>query len=478
MNIVFCAAEASPFAKVGGLADVIGSLPKSLAITNLSPAIECTPIVIMPLYGCIDPVEHQLEQINLTVTIPFQGSDCQINIWLGKLPGSDVSVYFLEHQPILSGRTAVYPVGAPELEREQFELYCAAVLPALKALAFQPDILHLHDWHSAALAKILKETRQADPFFQHTRSVLTIHNLAYQGIYGEQNYLRDGLQHADCLTTVSPTYAHEIQTSEYGEGLDSLLTSRKESLTGVLNGLDTTVFDPSADPFIHQPYGPIEPFAGKMACKKDLQLEMGLPVVSDVPVFAMVSRLVDQKGLDILLPVLEDMANNPDNLLNSAQWVIIGSGEPHYEKALKKFAGRSANIKIYIGFHLALAQKTYAGSDYFLMPSRFEPCGLGQLIAMRYGSIPIVRQTGGLEDTVTDVRLHPEAGTGYIFEDYTSQSLQDVLETAIKGHLDNWHQMAQRAMVQDFSWQASAGLYKKLYQQLATTNPIEETASC
>ncbi|MGE0199960.1 MAG: glycogen synthase [Candidatus Melainabacteria bacterium] len=466
MHVVYCAAEVAPFAKVGGLADVLGSLPKAMAQSKAAQLAGLKQTLIMPLYGCIDTGKYGITKTDRAFAVQDGGQDYPISVWEGKLPGSDVPVCFIDNVELMSSRQTVYPYGQPELEMRCFRVFSLAVFQLLNQLGIEPDILHIHDWHTAQLAKTLKQL-QSEGRFTKTRSILTIHNLAYQGVWDDTNQLRDGLEAADHLTTVSPTYAREILTPEYGEGLQDLLNRRQKQLTGILNGIDPEVFDPGSDAFIPFHFDAGKPQPGKGGCKEALQQELGLPVDPNVPLIGFVSRLVDQKGLDILMPVIDELAGE------NIQWAILGSGDPKYEEALKRWNETTTQIRCYVGFNLAIAQKIYAGSDFFMMPSRFEPCGLGQLIALRYGSIPVVRAVGGLADTIVDADASPGTGNGYSFADYTSDALKATVDRAIRAYhqRDAFNALVQRAMQQDFSWTRSAEVYLDLFRQVLNQAP-------
>ncbi len=462
LNVVFCSAEVAPFAKVGGLGDVVGSLPKALAEQGVQAS------VMMPRYGMIEPEAFGFDKIKTRFNVWFEGKEELVSIWKGTLPGSDtVTVYLLEHEFWFADNPAVYPIGQTDYEVGRFRFFSQAVLEGLEALDIQPDVIHVHDWHTAMIPALLAQEKNL--YFSDTRTVLTIHNLAYQGWHDNRNYLVEGIWSADWITTVSPTYAQEIQTAEYGCGLDSLLRDSAQRLQGIVNGIDMERFNPQTDSAIVQHYDVSSVEAGKARCKIDLQQAIGLPVESEVSLFGFVSRLVDQKGLDILLPVLMDTFETTSALAES-QWVILGSGEQYYESALRILAKRFPQVAVQIGFDTGLAQRIYAGSDFFLMPSRFEPCGLGQLIAMRYGSIPVVRATGGLADTVIDVTKNPEKGTGVCFDTYDSSALKQALQTAIGYYKDRaaWRKFRQNAMVADFSWETSAKAYCAIYNNLTS----------
>lgn len=462
MRVLFCASEIAPFAKVGGLADVVGSLPK--ALTQIE-GIE--PVLVMPRYGLIDPDAYGLVQTGIHFEVGYLDRRWPVSLWQGRLPGTEVPVWFVDNPDLISNRQEVYPYGNFDLEVKSFLLFGQAVLHLMRYFHDQGeaiDRVHLHDWHVASLAVKISQARTSEPWLNDVRTLLTIHNLAYQGVYGGVNWLREGLLHADFLTTVSPSYAREIQTPAFGEGLDDVLRARSDRLVGILNGLDTELFNPATDAFIPNHYTAGDWQAGKAACKVYLQRELGLPEAADVPLFGFVGRLVDQKGVDLLIPAIEALSERLGT--GAFQVVMLGSGDPETEARLKRFNEQVPHIRSYIGFNLGLAQKIYAGTDCFLMPSRFEPCGLGQLIALRYGSIPVVRAVGGLIDTVTDANAYPGTGNGFCFDAYTPEALAGAMEAAMAACLQPEKKagVVVRGMSADYSWNVSARRYAELYQ--------------
>lgn len=460
-KILFCTAEAAPFAKVGGLGDVAGSLPKALEVLGLEP------VVVMPRYGFIPTEDLTPVTLPASLSVQILGQTHGFGVWESKLPHSDVPVYLIENDAYFSHRQSVYPFGDVYQEVEGFLLLSEAIFPLAQAMNWNVDIVHAQDWHTASSMTALKGYQKLpDSHFSKTRGVLTLHNMAYQGNHHPcgRNLLAEGIQHCDWLTAVSPTYASEILTPEFGWGLEGLVKEKQQSqrLTGILNGIDTTLFNPETDAFLPEPYS-ISTFAeGKAQSKRDVQLELGLNARPDLPLIGMVTRLTEQKGLDLLLSILELLSHRP------AHWVILGAGEPGYEALLREASGRYQNIRAYIGFNLGLAQRIYAGSDFFMMPSRFEPCGLGQLIAMRYGSIPIARATGGLADTIIDETQHPNEGTGFLFSQYDAGALLSSLDKALDSYQQPaWPTLVQRALSQEWTWTKSAQQYHGLYKALS-----------
>lgn len=459
------AAEAAPIVKVGGLGDVVGSLP--LALKNLG--VEAS--IILPFYGLIDTKKYRPKLIYKNL---YKANFSGLDIYLIKSPlFKSPKVYLGKRKYLKNGK---YTRGARDIER--FTFFSKAVVEFVKNGQIKTDLIHCHDWHTALIPSFI------DEYQLDTKTLFTIHNLANQGISGldildyaglhhditpalmEDYYDRDGdkidlmkvgILSADKITTVSPNYAQEILTKEYGEDLESYLIRRKKDLSGVLNGIDINFFDPSSDKLIHKKYSKNNFVVRKLANKKYLQHISKLPD-KDVPLFGLVTRLVKQKGLDILLPALDKILKNQD-----LQVVVLGTGHKDYEKSLQILAKKyPKKLKANITFDIGLAQNIYAGSDFFLMPSSFEPCGLGQMIAMRYGTIPIVRQTGGLKDTVKHNL------TGLVFAKYNILEMTKILESALQLYKNKAKikQMAQRDMSQDFSWHKSAKEYLDLYKKL------------
>ena len=461
MKVLFVAAEAAPAAKVGGLGDVAGSLPKALAGLGVEVA------VALPLYGMIDPQRFGAREV-ARFRVKALGREEGVTLKVGKLaPGVGL---WLFQNPTYFARPSVY-YGEPH-DRDRYFFFSRAVLEALKDPPFSPDVLHCHDWHTGLL-----------PLWAPERAtVFTINNLAYQGPFDRDfmassslqedytpphhpralSFMAVGLLHADVVNTVSETYAMEILTPEYGEGLEKLLESRKERLFGILNGIDYDAFGPQKDPYLPRPYSASD-LAGKGDAREALQQRMGLPASPDVPLIGMVSRLDEQKGLDILEEALEMAFSRAD-----FQLAILGRGRPQYEEMVKGLARRRPRqLAVQVAFDDALAHLIYAGSGLFLMPSRFEPCGLGQMIAMRYGTIPVVRRTGGLADTVADLSPDLAKGRGFVFDAYEPAALAEALVRGVKAYQQReaWRNLQARLMGLDFSWGASARKYLALYQK-------------
>lgn len=463
MNILFAASECAPFVKTGGLGDVIGSLPQALVKQGVHVN------VILPKYEDMPfSYKEQMTYVNrIEVPVGYRRQHCGIE----KLDRDGISYYFLDNEYYFKrhGSYGFFDDG------ERFAFFSRAVLESLPHLDVQPDIIHSHDWQTGPISALLHAHYQNDPFYKNIKTVFTIHNLRYQGIYpksvlsdlldlsddyfhmdglefyGNVSYLKAGLAYADALTTVSPTYAEEIQMPYYGEHLDGFLRKRKDDLTGIINGIDYEVYNPEA---------------GGSESKTTLQGALYLPVNEDIPVISMVTRLVEQKGTDLVLRVIHEM------MALNVQLVILGTGDHHYEQALRDLSEQYPDrLSVHTYFDEALAQKIYGASDLFLMPSQFEPCGIGQLIALRYGAIPIVRETGGLRDTVTPYNEFTDEGNGFSFTNYNAHDMLFTIERAVyfyRFHKKKWQRLVARAMAQDYSWEQSAAKYKELYEKVRT----------
>ena len=471
-KVLFVASECAPIAKVGGLGDVIGSLPRVLKKLGLDVRIA------IPKYGVVDDKKYPSRLVASGIKINKE----KINIYQARLPESKAILYLLENKrffgenDIYFERTAF--VGSFK-EIERFLFFSKAVLEIFSAINWSPEIIHCHDWHTAILPVLAK--LQVKSQKSKVKSLLTIHNLANQGKWrakdildflglkgneveslkiknGEENLniLEQGILNADILNTVSETYKKEILTKEYGEGLEKPLLKRKKVLYGILNGLDIERFDPKTDPDIKVNYSQ-KSFKKKIENKLELQKIVGFSKGKNTPFLGFVNRLTSQKGVDLIIKII------PELVKMDFQLIILGVGLKSYEEKLLELGKKyPQNISSQIKFDSALAQKIYAGSDIFLMPSKFEPCGLGQMIAMRYGAIPIVRKTGGLADTIKDKK------TGFLFEKYESSALLKIINLAA-GYYKNksaWRKLTKRAMIQDFSWQRPAKEYLKLYKKI------------
>ncbi|MGH9339763.1 MAG: glycogen synthase GlgA [Acidobacteriota bacterium] len=485
LEVCMLSAEVRPYSTVGGLSDVVAALPAAL----IELGVEVR--VLSPLYRQVRAFRTSgrraggLKKLaDLKVPLPGRVHESAIYIDPGEKPTRN---YFIEQDEYFD-REGIYNeestgVGYPD-NFERFNFFMVAALEALARLEWKPHVLHCHDSQTALLPAYLKLARMADPFYKDLSTVLTIHNLAYQGVFSADKYRQTGLPHelfygtgpfeyygllnmmkagicyADVLNTVSQQYAKEIQTKEYGSGLESVLERRKTDLYGILNGIDTKVWDPQTDPLIFANYS-AQKMAGKKTNKRELQKLCGLST-EDVPIVGMISRLADQKGFDLLLELKKELA------AMNCQWVILGTGMKSYQDALEELAREYPDkFAVYIQFDTELSHRIEAGSDMFLMPSRYEPCGLNQMYSMRYGTIPVVRNTGGLADTVEEFDSQNGKGTGFKFFEANARELLKALKRAIDTYQDRalWRKIMQNAMAQDFSWEKSAREYVRLYEK-------------
>ncbi len=484
LKILMVATEAVPFAKEGGVADVIGSLPKDLA------ALGHDVRVFIPRYGSIDLLRWKLQPSGLLPPIPLAGGS-PVAIYRTTLPDAPVTVYLLDHAPFFGRHERIYLGLDQRDEQRRFLLFCRGVLDALPLLAFAPDIIHLHDWQTAPCAAYLRTGYRPLLRGGQTRIVYTVHNLQYQGrwdasildeagldrgqvftangleFWGDVNWMKAGLVYADVVTTVSRRYAEEIQTLDFGWGLDEILLQRHSRLFGIPNGLDWDDWNPATDAALAARYTAADAPAAKARNRTALRAEFDLPDDPALPLLGIVSRLVDQKGFDLLAALAADLSDLP------LQLVVLGSGQPRYEQLFRDLAARTGNVRARIGFDVALSHRIYAGADFFLMPSAFEPGGLGQLIALRYGTLPIVHATGGLADTVTDLDADPGGGNGISFTPYTADALRDALGRALRRYGDRvaWPGLIARAMAYDSRWSASAQAYSDLYGRVLDRLP-------
>jgi starch synthase len=462
MRILFIASEAFPLAKVGGLADVTSSL--AIALRDLGHE----PCLILPKYGSIKTPIQDIQRKNVAVS--FMGHYEQVALKMTRLK-KGIPVYLVENDDYF-GTQEIYTQD----ELKRFLFFSLSIPGIISQLDLRPDIIHCHDWHTSLVPLALKKAKIALP------GIFTIHNLAYQGSFDQEFFLRSGLSSvwqeyipvgaprsslnfmsqgillADIVTTVSPTYASEILTPQYGEGLEQLLNYRRNELHGIVNGIDYDEYNPATDPYLERNYDSTT-IKRRADNKVALQRKSGLPQNSDIPLFGMVSRLEEQKGIDLLLQAIDQFI-----VETRAQLVILGEGREHYHKLLAEAALKySKRLSIFIANDEGLARLIYGGSDIFLMPSRFEPCGLGQLIAMRYGAIPVVRHTGGLVDTVKDVA--EGNGNGFVFQDYTALKMLEAIRRAEDSfyHRNEWQKLMRHNMKLDFSWKASARKYEEIY---------------
>lgn len=471
MKILFVSAEVSPYAKQGGMGDVVGSLPKALAEIGHDVRI------VLPAYQFIEERNiYGFEPMPQILTVPMGDTAIRAGILKTTLPDSTVPVYAIAEQYML-GRPEVYGY---EDDAYRFAFFSRAALDLTKALMWQPDIVHAHDWHTAAVPFWLATSGRNDNWFLPMQSVYTIHNLAYQGKTdwsithflkimadpisqedgGQINLMARGIFHAGRVTTVSPNYAEEILTPVNGEGLHKLLQFRKTHVSGILNGLDVDAWNPETDSLLPQTYGKTT-LEAKKAIRPILQDSFGLPQRDDVPIIGVISRLVWQKGIDLIGRILHPLLRGDGG---EAQFVVLGTGEEQYENMFELFAQYyPKNMGANITYSNATASLMYGGCDMLLVPSLFEPCGLTQMIAMRYGTIPIVRNVGGLHDTVT------EGETGFLFDEYTRKALWTAVKRALAAYNDSplqWKSMQLKGMKQDFRWDQSAKAYETLYKKL------------
>jgi len=482
MKIAFASSEIVPFAKTGGLADVAGALPKELA--KLGNEVK----VFMPKYHNINEHElgHHYDSLIGELIVSIGGLKHSVHVFYGKLPNSDVEVYFI-HYPKFFHREKIYTEDWDEGER--FILFSKAVIQAMQKLGWAPDIAHVNDWQTALIPVLLKTNYAWDKLFKNTKTVLTIHNIGYQGRFllecyqkaelppelyknhgplsyeGDSNFLKAGILYSDVINTVSDTYAKELLTPEFGAGMDGFLWNRHIDFYGILNGVDYTIWDPESDKYIPYHYS-ISDLSGKIKNKKFLLEKLSLPVNLEVPLIGIVSRLAIQKGFDIIGEVINELLNL------DAQYVILGSGEEEYEDMFQEASNKFPDkIGVYFGYSEELAHLIEAGSDIFLMPSHYEPCGLNQIYSLKYGTIPVVRKTGGLADTVQDWNEYNEygqdTGNGFSFYEYSSQALLNSVKRAINDFHNKpvWRKIQFNGMSNDYSWKHSAEEYIKLYNK-------------
>lgn len=475
MQIVFASAECAPFVKTGGLGDVAGSLPAALVRAGAEV------IVMVPKYATIkDEYKAQMEHFSdFYVSLGWRNEYCGLE----KLEHDGVTYMFIDNERYFARD---YPYGFFD-DGERFAFFSKAITESLQHLpaGFECDILHCNDWQTALAPVFLREFYQGLPLYDRVKTVFSIHNVAFQGQFSDTvmedilgvahipaaasqlrcdacsiNYMLGALRYADAITTVSPTYANEIQTPEFGEGLDGVLRERSYALQGILNGIDVAGFDPATDKRIAANYT-VEDRSGKAVCKAKLQEELGLEVRDDRPLMVMVTRLTRQKGLDLVIYALDRI------LAGGVQVAVLGTGDRDYEDSLRYFQDKyPGTMAARIEFDPALSQRMYAAADMFLMPSKFEPCGLSQIIAMRYGTLPIVRETGGLKDTVIPYNEFTGEGTGFSFSNFNGDEMGDAVFRAARLFWDNrdaWNQLVTQAMSQDFSWTRSADKYLDLY---------------
>lgn len=484
MNIVCVAAEAVPFAKTGGLADVAGALPRALAELGHRTCL------FLPAYRSALAAGQDLSETGLTVSAPVGGRPVEARLLEGRLPGSAVPVYLIDH-PGYFDREALYQVAGRDYPDncERFVFFQRAVLEAIPKLGLAPDILHCNDWQTGLIPVYLKTLLPGVPEFARAGTLFTIHNLAYLGLFwpsdmattglnghlfnprgvefhGRLSFMKGGLAFADMLSTVSPTYAREIQTPALGCGLDGLLRERRADLRGIVNGIDPDVWCPEQEPMIAERYSLETMRSGKARCKAWLQEQMGLPVRADVPLFAQIGRLDPQKGWDLLAEVAGRL------LAVDVQLVVLGTGLPRYHQLLQDLERRHrGKLRVELRFDDDLAHQIEAGADLFLMPSLYEPCGLNQLYSLAHGTVPIVHATGGLADTVVNLdpwSLGRGTANGFVFQEATAEALWDAIERAMTTWTERpvWGELIRNGMSADWSWARSAGEYVALYEEI------------
>lgn len=477
-KILFVSSEAVPYIKTGGLADVVGSLPKYFDRNEYDVR------VMLPKYACMDAAFLP----NLRFVCHFYVNLNWRKQYVGILESEyrGIHYYFVDNEFYFAGSS---PYNNIYEDVEKFAYFSKAVLASLPYIDYAPDVIHCHDWQTGLVPVYLHTAFGDDNFYAGIKTVFSIHNLKFQGrwrireviditglpeqifndkeleSYGEANYLKGGVVYADAVTTVSPSYANEITTQEGGEGLHGLMNARRNVLHGILNGIDYDEFNPQTDPYIESNFSSKSVLSGKKANKVALQKELGLPVLESAFVIGIVSRLTEQKGFDLVSYIMDDLVSQLD-----VQIVILGTGESKFENVFHHFNSQYPDkVSAYIGYSEEKAHKIYASADAFLMPSLFEPCGLSQMMSMRYGTIPIVRETGGLKDTVQAYNEYENTGTGFSFCNFNADDMKYVVEYAYHVFRDErkaWEDMMQRAMAQDFSWNKSAGEYEKLYDSL------------
>lgn len=472
MKVLFTAGEAYPFIMSGGLGEVAGALPKALSTLE---GKDNDVRVIIPLYSKI-PQKYRDEMIfmgSFTVKLAWRNQYCGLFYYqLGK-----VKFYFIDNEYYFKrdGQYGEFDDG------ERFAFFGKAVLDACVFLGFYPDIIHANDWHTALVPVYLSAYYKKIPGFSDTKSLYTIHNIQYQGRYdmallgdifdlgpehaglveydGCINLMKGAITAADFVGTVSPSYAEEIMDPYYAHDLDPILRLNKGKVCGILNGIDVEDYDPESDAALTENYSFSNPF-GKVACKRELQRKFGLPENQDIPVIAMVSRLVGHKGLDLVNYIIDDLCER------NMQLVVLGTGDTLYEKSMTSFAEKYPDkVSAKIVFDKNLSREIYAGADIFLMPSKSEPCGLAQMVALRYGTVPVVRKTGGLKDSIPD---YGDGGTGFTFETYNAHDMLGAIDRALETYEDPklWSALCERAMKEDMSWNTSAGEYMKLYEKI------------
>lgn len=477
-NILFIASEGVPFIKTGGLADVVGSLPKCIDKEYYDVR------VMIPKYSCMSDAMKEKLNYKVHFYMDFYWKDEYVGILESEVDG--VKYYFIDNEKYFTGFKPYSDNALFEIEKYSF--FSKACLSALPLLDFRPDLIHCHDWQTGLVPVYLHERFQGNEFFRGIKTVMTIHNLKFQGkwnvkdvqeitglpdyyftadkleAYKDANLLKGGLVFADAITTVSDTYAEEIKTAFYGEGLDGLMRARSGDLRGIVNGIDYDDFNPETDKYLEFPYNAANFRKEKVKNKRALQKELGLEVNDKIMMIGIVSRLTDQKGFDLISYIMDEICQD------AIQIVILGTGEERYENMFRHFDWKYGNkVSANIYYSDALSHKIYGACDAFLMPSLFEPCGLSQLMSLHYGTLPIVRETGGLKDTVQPYNEYESTGTGFSFVNYNAHEMMATIRYAERIYYDKkreWNKMVDRAMAADFSWNVSAKKYQEMYDWL------------
>jgi len=480
MRVLFVSSEVAPFSKTGGLGDVVGALPRTLARRGHEVA------VVTPLYRGVKDKGFSTEKVMDGFTAEFGAETFGGSIRRTHFPGTDVPVYLVD-APEFYDRDGLYGENGKDYadNLERFSFLCQGALRFAKEGGFKPDVIHLHDWQSALVAVYLRTWYRDDPVFSRIKTLYTIHNLAYQGLfpsskmeelhlpwdvyhmdgleyYGKISLMKGGIAFSDKTSTVSERYAKEIQTPEFGCGLEGILSKRSAHLVGILNGVDYLDWDPSTDRHIPARYA-ADDLSGKTVCKQELQKENGLAVRAEAPLVGVVSRLTEQKGLDLVVRGFDRLMEE------GVQFVLLGTGDPDYQGAFRELARQyPEQAAVHITFDNAMAHRIEAGADLFLMPSRYEPCGLNQMYSLRYGTIPVVRETGGLADTVDNYHATRKTGNGFVFKKSQPGQMLKAIRRALKVYGDGkaWQELMKRAMRMDFSWDRAAERYEQVYAGL------------
>jgi starch synthase len=485
MNIILASSEVVPYAKTGGLADVCGALPQQLE--KLGHQVS----VFMPGYRSVVYGDFEIRKTGVGLEIPIGNTLVAGELLVTTLPGSNVNVYLVANDDYYD-RESLYGEKGVDYEdnAQRFIFFSRAVLEAVRLLDLKPDIVHCNDWQTGLIPALLKVEYDSNPIYENISSVITIHNLAYQGTYppaampltglewkyfnylqmeffDRLNLLKTGIVFADSINTVSPTYAQEIQASEQGCGLEGVLQGRSDVLSGILNGIDVTQWNPADDPLIPTNFSADDWWSGKAACKAHLQDFFGLQKNSNTPLIGIVGRLAEQKGWSLILQVMQKWLESTD-----VQWVILGTGSPQYHAALTSlYQNHPHKLGLRLGFSNELAHQIEAGADMFVMPSQYEPCGLNQMYSMAYGTVPVVRKTGGLADTVVDASqqtIADQTANGFTFDQFTAAELENALSRAINMYRhdkENWNNLVNAGIKRDWSWAVSAKAYQRLYRQ-------------